>query len=58
MKTELRRLLAVCGAYCMFVVMAMAAPRTVYLLRDGWHFTRQDETSFALPETDDYKWFV
>ena len=56
MKTELRRLLAVCGAYCMFAVMAMAAPRTVYLLRDGWHFTRQDETSFALPETDDSRW--
>lgn len=56
MRTRLRRFLALCCMVCLCVASVKAVPRTVYLLRDGWHFCRQDEASFALPATDDSKW--
>lgn len=33
-----------------------AAPRSVYLLRDGWRFTREDNLSFCSPEQSDKSW--
>lgn len=33
-----------------------AAPRSVYLLRDGWRFTRADNLSFCSPEQSDKSW--
>ena len=32
------------------------APREVLRLREGWHFTREDQKAFSNPQYDDSQW--